>query len=546
MYAGRSTHAWCNPGLTGLAVLLLLSLVPATLFAQDSGQRLRQWAASGQIQAIQDLLSASEQVDVNSPDETGWTALVYAARAGHDAVVQLLLHAGAKVNLANAARETALHQAARYGRTETARLLLEAGADFEARDADGRTPLFWAINGEHAGIVELLRARAVVNAYRRSPVLALAGEGDTTPPTLVEWTDAPYPDEALETGTEGTVVLMALVRRDGSVGAVSVSRSLTESLDRSALRTVRTWKFEPATRAGEPVDVIVEIDVDFHQETRPTFSMDVSAVSLDVVVTDAGGRFVGGLAQEDFLVLDEGIPQEVQFFTAEVTPVTVLVLLDSSASVRANLREVQRAANRFINRLARGDVARIGFFHSHVVFGPRFTSDIKEHVAMINQMQPQRSTHLYDALIAALRELSTVEGRKALLVFTDGDDEGSRASLEDALDVARRSHVSIYAVGLIGWSSAGGMSVRENLLTQVAEYTGGRGFFPTDEREMRTAFDRISDELHRQYRMVYFPSNVEGKDGWHSVEVRMTRRKNLVVRTRLGYYRPPEPVKQER
>ena len=278
------------------------------------------------------------------------------------------------------------------------------------------------------------------------------------------------------------------------------------------------------------------------QERPPSFSVGVSAVALDVVVTDTKGRFVRGLTEDDFLIMEEGIPQEVAFFTSEGTPVSVLVLLDSSASVRANLRDVQNAANRFIDRLPRGDAARIGFFHDRVVFGPGFTDNMREHVTMINQMRPQRSTHLYDALLASLQELSTVQDRKALLVFTDGDDEGSEASMEEALEAARRSRVSVYAVGLLGWSAADGMNINEGLLTQVADYTGGRAFFPTDEKEMRTAFDTISEELHRQYRMAYFPPTSDRESGWHNIEVRMTNRKNLVVRTRLGYYRPPETV----
>jgi Ca-activated chloride channel family protein len=277
-------------------------------------------------------------------------------------------------------------------------------------------------------------------------------------------------------------------------------------------------------------------------EPRPSFSVDVSAVALDVVVTDARGRFVNGLKQEDFLVLDQGVPQRLDFFTADPTPVTVLVLLDSSASVRSKLREVQRAANRFITRLPRGDTARVGFFHDRVVFGPRFTSDMNEHVAMINQMRPQRSTHLYDALVASLVELAPVESRKALLVFTDGDDQGSKASVEEAFEAVRRSQVSVYAIGLLGWSSNDGMAINENLLTQVTEYSGGRAFFPSSDNEMRTAFDRISDELRRQYRIAYTPSDVKTEDGWHSIEVRITGRKDLVVRARLGYHRPQGTV----
>ena len=269
------------------------------------------------------------------------------------------------------------------------------------------------------------------------------------------------------------------------------------------------------------------------------FSVDVNAVALDVVVTDQRGRFVRGLKEEDFQVLEDGEAQEITYFTSSVTPVTVLLLLDSSSSVRSHLREVQKAANRFIDRLHRGDQARVGLFHNDVIFGPDFTDDMKQHMAIIKQMRPQRSTLLYDAILASLQELEAIPDRKSLLIFTDGDDGGSQASMEDALDAARRSHATIYTVGLLGWNDEEGMNTNERLLTQVAEYTGGRAFFPTDEDEMNRAFDRIQDELHRQYRLAYSPEDDEDRNDWHQVEVHLTTRTNLVVRTRLGYYRGP-------
>ena len=248
--------------LTSLAVLVCLSSVSAAPAAQEPDRRLLEWAASGQAEAIRDLLSETEQVVVDLPDDAGWTALMHAVQGGHETVVRLLMDAGASVHLQNDAQETALHLAAQYGRTEAARLLLEADADFAARDADGRTPLFRAIGGGHAEIIEMLHV-AALSANRVSPGHALAPEGDTTSPMVIEWASAPYTDEALALGIEGTVVLIVLVRQDGSVGAANVSESLEQSLDRSALRTVRTWKFDPATRAGEPVAVVVEINVDF-------------------------------------------------------------------------------------------------------------------------------------------------------------------------------------------------------------------------------------------------------------------------------------------
>jgi Ca-activated chloride channel family protein len=272
-------------------------------------------------------------------------------------------------------------------------------------------------------------------------------------------------------------------------------------------------------------------------QQAPSYPVDVRAVALDVLVTDQKGRFVAGLKRDDFRVLEEGVPQELSFFTPGRTPVTVVVLLDSSASVRSDMLSIQKAANRFIKKLPSGDRARIGFFHEQVVFGPRFTDDMAEHSAMINQMHPQRSTHLYDALLEAFEKLEGVSERKALLVFSDGEDQGSRVSMESALEAARRSDVSVYSVGLVGWSAAGGMHTNQRLLEQIARLTGGRAFFPGNEKEMQKAFDRIRDELHHQYRMGYVPaSGEEGPGQWREIRVELTRGKDLVVRCRRGYY----------
>jgi Ca-activated chloride channel family protein len=272
--------------------------------------------------------------------------------------------------------------------------------------------------------------------------------------------------------------------------------------------------------------------------------VDVQAVALDVLVTDTEGRFVSGLKPNDFEVLEEGVPQQLSFFSPGRTPVTVVVLLDSSASVRSDMLAIQKAAHRFIGKLASGDRARIGFFHDEVVFGPRFTDDMAEHSAMINQMRPQRSTHLYDALVESLEKLEPVHDRKALLVFSDGDDQGSQTTTDAALEAARRSDVSVYAVGVPGWSAAGGVHTNHGLLEQIARVTGGRAFFPGNEKQMQSAFDRICDEIHHQYRMGYVPaSGGEGGRQWREIQVEMARRRDLVVRCRRGYYsgRAPTP-----
>jgi TonB family protein len=257
-----------HPARGSLAVLVLVSSIGVAPAAQDAEVRLRQWAAAGQTDAVRKRLAERDKVVVDAPDEAGWTALMHAAGAGHAAMVGLLLDAGASVALRNRAQETALHLAAQQGSTEVVRLLLAAGADFAARDGEGRTPLFRAIDRGRAEVVKLLHTAALASFNRRSPAPAVT-EGTTTPPKLVQWDEASYPAEALKQRIEGTVVLMVLVARDGSVTAVSVSKGVEESLDRSAQRAVRNWRFEPATRDGRSVNVVLEIRVDFKLPAVP-------------------------------------------------------------------------------------------------------------------------------------------------------------------------------------------------------------------------------------------------------------------------------------
>jgi TonB family protein len=230
--------------------------------AQDVGQSLRDSAKVGEAQSVRGLL-AEAAPDLDAADGTGWTALLYAVEGGHDEIVEMLLEAGASLNRQNQSGETALHLAARHGRTAAARLLLQAGADFGLRDAEGRTPLYRAIERRRADVIEMLQGAALAKGKGPMSLAPVGSPEQALPPTIVESTPAPYTEEALARGVEGTVVLMALVRRDGSVGAATVSRGLEASLDDSALRTVKEWKFAPAMRGGKTVEVVLQVEVRF-------------------------------------------------------------------------------------------------------------------------------------------------------------------------------------------------------------------------------------------------------------------------------------------
>jgi TonB family protein len=247
-------------------VPLLLACVAAG--AQDVGQSLRQAAQAGETQSVRDLLAGAAP-GLDAADGTGRTALMYAVEGGHDEIVEVLLAAGAGVDRQDQSGETALHLAARHGRTAAARLLLQAGADFGLRDAEGRTPLYRAIERHRADVIEMLQAAALAKGKGPGSQATLGSPEQTLPPTIVDSTPAPYTESALAGRIEGTVVLMVLVRRDGSVGAASVSRGLEASLDESALRTVREWKFAPAMRQGRTVEVVLEVDVRFRLPGEP-------------------------------------------------------------------------------------------------------------------------------------------------------------------------------------------------------------------------------------------------------------------------------------
>lgn len=249
---------------TSLAALLFTPWISVAKGAQDPHAQLRKWAELGQTEAIRELLAENETIDVDSPGEGGWTALMYAVMAGHDDIVLILIDADADIHRTNAAKETPLHLAAKHGQAKTVRILLAAGADISVRDGEGRTPLFRAVENGQGDVTEVLqeKAQTMVDQGQAMPS-SPDEEEETIPPEIIESTPPTYTNQARDKGVEGTVVLMVLVRRDGTIGGASVSKGLEESLDLQALETVKKWKFGPATRGGKRVDALLEINLDF-------------------------------------------------------------------------------------------------------------------------------------------------------------------------------------------------------------------------------------------------------------------------------------------
>jgi len=274
---------------------------------------------------------------------------------------------------------------------------------------------------------------------------------------------------------------------------------------------------------------------------RFQFRQAVQAINLSVVVTDKKGRFIPNLTEAQFEVYEDNALQEIDFFTAEVTPVTLLVLLDASTSVRESVDGIKEAASNFVSKLWDGDQAIIADFNDRIRFSSHFSSDIDRLVASIQSLYPSGWTALYDSVLFSLDKVSEAPGRKALLVFTDGDDsrsmgQGSEASSKDAIEGAKFTEVTIYSVGL-------GRGVNKGFLKKLSEETGGSSFFPKGIGDLNRDFEQIQDELHSQYRLAYVPTNKDQNGDWRKIRIRIKDRDDLVVRTRQGYYAyPPQTM----
>jgi Ca-activated chloride channel family protein len=267
----------------------------------------------------------------------------------------------------------------------------------------------------------------------------------------------------------------------------------------------------------------------------PTFKAATRTVPIYATVVDAQGRLVPDLAKEDFDILDENKPQDIDLFLNEVQPITVVVMLDTSASMTGNLKLLTLAAEQFLLRLLPEDQGRVGAFNDKIQFASDFTSNRDSLVAALKDLDFGNPTRLYDAIDASITELRAFEGRRVVLVFTDGDDTGSRVGSGDVLDRAREQEVMIYAIGLQTDYFNGVARVRtkpDRSLRRLADETGG-GYFELEKTaDLAPTFTRVAQELHSQYVLGFTPRQLDGKI--HKLAVRV-KRAGLTARARKSY-----------
>jgi Ca-activated chloride channel family protein len=284
--------------------------------------------------------------------------------------------------------------------------------------------------------------------------------------------------------------------------------------------------------------VLVTASLTIAQE--PTFRTGTQIVSVVTTVTDGQGRLVPGLEQDAFTILDNGEPQPITFFQNEVQPFTVVVMMDYSASMTANLDRLQAAAEQFIIRMLPEDRGQVGSFSDKIQFSGTFTNDRDDLIFALRDLQFGNPTRLWDAIDASIVMLEGIEGRRVVLGFTDGDDTASRAGRGDVLDRARDQETMIYAIGLESEYFNGQRRVRtrpDRGLRNLARETGG-GYFELEETDdLGPTFTRVAQELHSQYTLGFTPTNLDGRE--HELEVTMKER-GMNARARTTYIASPD------
>jgi len=269
---------------------------------------------------------------------------------------------------------------------------------------------------------------------------------------------------------------------------------------------------------------------------QPTFKSGSGLiVSLFTTVTDTSQRLVPDLTIDDFDILDNDKSQPIVVFDNRIQPITVVVMLDTSGSMTMTLDLLKRAAEQFLIRLLPADRARVGAFNDKIELSSRFTNNRDELISDVRDLDFGNGTRLWDAIATSLDELKGVEGRRVILVFTDGDDTSSHVGLGRVADRARDEDVMVYAIGLESEFFDGQRLVRtkpDRGLRRIAEETGGGYFELKKTADLGATFTRVAQELHSQYALGFEAKQLDGKV--HKLAVRM-KQPGMSARARKSY-----------
>ncbi len=303
-----------------------------------------------------------------------------------------------------------------------------------------------------------------------------------------------------------------------------------------------------ATRIFAPIAATAILIASLAAQETPqkTFKVSTNTVALYATVTDAEKRLVPDLVQDDFEVYDNGKLQTLTSFDNKPQPISVVVMLDTSGSMTLALDLVKAAAEQFLLRLMPDDQGMVGAFNDKIEFHPDgFTNSRDELVRSLKDLDFGYPTRLYDAVNESMSQLKPLQGRKVVLVFTDGDDNSSKIGSGHVTDRGRLEEVMVYSVGLENEYFDGARRVRSSPdrgLKRLSEETGGGFFLLKKTDELTSTFTRVAQELHSQYVLGFTPQLLDGKI--HKLEVRL-KKPGMTARARKSYVATGEPTTEK-
>ena len=258
--------------------------------------------------------------------------------------------------------------------------------------------------------------------------------------------------------------------------------------------------------------------------------VDVDVVQVTATVSDGHGKFIRGIPQAGFHVFEDGHPQAITHFASEDVPLELVAAIDISGSMAPAMPRLKKAVKEFLGDVPAQDQVTLLGFNDSIFTLTRKTTDPADRMKAVDRLAPWGSTALYDVLLRGVEMLGRQTGRKALVVFTDGEDQGSHATINDVERRLQSSDVTLY---MIGQGRGVTMDSLKKIMERLSVPTGGRALFTDSVDELHTAFADLLDELSNQYLLGYQSTNSKRDDAWRKIKVDVDGHHD--VRARQGY-----------
>ncbi len=281
-------------------------------------------------------------------------------------------------------------------------------------------------------------------------------------------------------------------------------------------------------------------------QQAPVFRTGVDLVNLGATVVDRKGQLVAGLEADDFEVIEDGRKQTIRYFVAgdardpAAGDMHLGLLLDVSESMGEDIKFTRTAAIKFLNTLIDAVDVTVVDFDTEVRAARYSQNEFARLVERIRLQKTNGMTALYDAIGVYLDGASGQDGRKIMLLYTDGGDTGSSIRFGELIDLLRASDVTVYAIGELEHQSSSGRDRARAILQSISETTGGQAFFPSSVKDLDQMYGKVLAEIRAQYTMGYLSTNDRADGAWRKVELRITRKdgRDLRIRSRKGYFAP--------